>query len=53
MGITVEWMDCSGYSEHKKLYLPLEHGVAILDLIFNEGSRATRFMKSFNHADRF
>lgn len=47
MGIKVEWMDYSGYPEYKQLYPPFEHGVTILDLIFNEGPNATTFMKSF------
>jgi hypothetical protein len=47
MGIKVEWMDYSGYPEYQQLYSPFEHGVSILDLIFNEGPNATKFMKSF------
>jgi hypothetical protein len=45
--IKVEWMDYSGYKEYEQLQLPFEHGVSILDLIFNEGINATKFMKSF------
>ncbi len=45
--ITVEWMDYSGYKEYHQLFPPFEHGVTILDLIFNEGSDAKSFMKSF------
>ena len=45
--IKVEWMDYSGYPEYKQLHEPFEHAVTILDLIFNEGSNATKFMKSF------
>lgn len=45
--IKVEWMDYSGYPEYTQLFPPFEHGVSILDLIFNEGSNATQFMKSF------
>lgn len=47
-GINIEWMDYSGYPEYKQLYPPFEHGVSILDLIFNEGPSAPDFMKSFN-----
>lgn len=47
MGIQVEWMDYSGYPEYSQLYPPFEHGVTILDLIFNEGPNAKSFMKSF------
>lgn len=46
-GIKVEWMDYSGYPEYAQLYPPFEHGVTILDLIFNEGNNATKYMKSF------
>ena len=40
-------MDYSGYKEYEQLNPPFEHGVTILDLIFNEGDRAKEFMKSF------
>ena len=46
-GIEVEWMDYSGYPEYRQLFPPFEHGVTILDLLFNEGSNAKTFMKSF------
>jgi len=46
--IKVSWMDYSGYTEYKQLYPPFEHGVSILDLIFNEGPESSRFLKSFN-----
>lgn len=46
-GIEVEWMDYSGYTEYRQLFPPFEHGVTILDLLFNEGSNAKTFMKSF------
>ena len=45
--IKVEWMDYGGYKEYKQRFEPFEHGVTILDLIFNEGTNATKFMKSF------
>ena len=45
--IEVEWMNYSGYQEYNQLFPPFEHGVSIIDLIFNEGSNATKFMKSF------
>ncbi len=45
--IQVEWMDYSAYPEYTQSYTPFEHGVTILDLIFNEGPNATKFMKSF------
>ena len=48
--IKVEWMDYSGYGEYEQMYPPFTHGVSIIDLIFNEGSNATKFMKSFKEA---
>lgn len=47
MGIKVEWMDYSDYPEYPQLFEPFEHGVSILDLIFNVGPSAQSFMKSF------
>jgi WbqC-like protein family len=46
-GITVRYMDYSGYPEYRQLYPPFDHAVSIVDLIFNEGPNATRYMKSF------
>ncbi|MDQ7057294.1 MAG: WbqC family protein [Ghiorsea sp.] len=45
--INVKWMEYSGYPEYSQLFAPFEHNVTILDLIFNEGSGAAKFMKSF------
>jgi len=45
--IKVEWMDYSGYKEYGQLQSPFEHGVTILDLLFNEGPNAIKYMKSF------
>ena len=44
-GIEVEWMDYSGYPEYTQLFPPFEHGVSIVDLLFNEGKNAINFMK--------
>jgi hypothetical protein len=43
--IELEWMDYSNYKEYNQLYPPFEHGVSILDLIFNEGPNARSFLK--------
>ena len=43
--IKVEWMDYSDYPEYPQMGGPFEHGVSILDLIFNTGSSAGSFMK--------
>jgi hypothetical protein len=45
--IEVEWMNYSGYPMYNQLNEPFVHGVTILDLIFNEGANATKFMRSF------
>jgi hypothetical protein len=45
-GIQLRYMDYSGYPEYNQLYPPFQHAVSIVDLIFNEGPNATRYMKS-------
>lgn len=51
-GIKLIWMDYGGYAEYRQLFPPFEHGVSILDLIFNEGKDASRFMNSFASQNR-
>jgi hypothetical protein len=46
-GVAVEWMDYAGYPPYRQLHGDFQHGVSVLDLLFNEGPRATSFMKSF------
>ncbi len=47
-GIKLEWMDYTGYREYPQLgHARFEHGVTILDLLFNTGEDAPQFMKSF------
>jgi hypothetical protein len=46
-GIAVHYFDYNGYIEYKQLNGPFQHSVSILDLIFNEGENAKKFMKSF------
>jgi len=46
-GIKVKWMSYEGYPEYRQLFPPFEHGVTILDLIFNEGAGASQYMNSF------
>jgi hypothetical protein len=45
--IAIRYMDYSGYSEYNQLYPPFDHFVSIIDLIFNEGPDAKKYMKSF------
>jgi len=47
-GVRIVWMDYSGYPEYRQLYPPFEHFVSIIDLVFNEGPAAPKFMLSFN-----
>jgi hypothetical protein len=46
-GIELEYMDYTGYPEYPQLHPPFEHEVTVLDLLFNTGHEAPRFMKSF------
>jgi hypothetical protein len=48
VGIAVEYMDYDSYPEYAQLYPPFEHRVSVLDLLFNVGPDAPRYMKSFN-----
>ncbi|MBQ2645516.1 WbqC family protein [bacterium] len=43
--IKLSYMNYSGYKEYPQLYPPFEHGVTILDLIFNCGKNARNYMK--------
>ena len=43
-GVAVEWMDYSGYSEYPQLHGPFEQAVTILDLLFNTGEKARKFL---------
>jgi hypothetical protein len=44
-GIAVSYMDYSGYPEYGQLYPPFEPRASIIDLIFNQGPEAPRYMK--------
>ena len=46
--IKVSYLEYSGYKEYQQLFGNFEHGVTILDLIFNTGSEANKYLKSFN-----
>ena len=46
-GIELEYIDYSGYPEYEQLHPPFEHDVTVLDLLFNVGTDAPRYMKSF------
>jgi hypothetical protein len=44
-GIKVTWFDYAGYPEYPQLWGTFEHAVSILDLLFNCGDNAPRYMK--------
>lgn len=44
-----EWMNYDGYPEYPQLHGPFEHAVTILDLLFNTGPDAPRYLK--RHAE--
>ncbi len=44
-GIKLTWFDYSSYPEYPQLWGKFIHGVTILDLLFNCGKSAPRFMK--------
>ena len=44
--ITLDWMDYSGYKEYPQLYPPFEHGVSMIDLLFNIEIEHKCYMKS-------
>jgi len=46
-GITLTFMDYSGYNEYDQFFPPFDHHVSILDLLFHKGPKAGQFMKSF------
>ena len=46
--IKLSYVDYSSYPEYHQLFPPFEHGVSVVDLIFNEGKNAKKHMKSFN-----
>lgn len=43
-GICLEWMSYADYPEYPQLHPPFDHGVSILDLLFNTGPDAALFM---------
>jgi hypothetical protein len=45
--ITIEYLDFNHYPEYPQLFGNFIHEVSILDLIFNTGENASKYMKSF------
>ncbi len=46
-GIALRFFDYGGYPEYPQRFGKFEHGVTVLDLLFNTGQEAPRYMKSF------
>jgi hypothetical protein len=46
-GISVSYMDYAGYPQYEQLYGAFEPQVSVVDLIFNHGLDAPKYMKSF------
>ncbi|MDD4357104.1 MAG: WbqC family protein [Smithellaceae bacterium] len=44
-GIRLTWFDYDGYPEYPQLWGGFTHGVSIMDLLFNCGSEASRYMR--------
>lgn len=45
MGIELTWFDYAGYSHYPQLWGEFAHGVTVLDLLFNCGKDAHRYMR--------
>jgi hypothetical protein len=45
-GIALYYMDYAGYPEYPQLFPPFDHYVSIIDLLFNTGPDARRYLKS-------
>ena len=45
LGIELAWFDYTGYPEYPQLWGEFTHGVTILDLLFNCGKDAPRYMR--------
>lgn len=43
-GIATEWMSYEGYPEYPQLHGQFEHAVSVLDVLFNTGPEAPRFV---------
>lgn len=44
--VNIHYFDYTGYKEYDQMYPPFEHGVSILDLIFNLGDKSKEFLKN-------
>jgi len=46
-GVNITFLDYSGYPEYPQLFGTFEHAVSVIDLLFNTGADAGKYMKSF------
>jgi hypothetical protein len=46
-GIKVCWADYSNYKAYNQLYPPFDHYVSIVDLLFNTGTSARHYLKTY------
>lgn len=51
-GIAVDFVDYGGYPEYPQLHPPFEHAVSAVDLLFNTGPDAGRYLKTAGTAAR-
>ena len=47
--IEVKYMNYENYQMYRQQFFPFKHHVSVLDLIFNEGENAQKYMKSFSY----
>lgn len=48
-GVQLNYFDYSGYPVYSQLYGEFEHGVSIIDMIFNLGTETKNYMKTFKN----
>jgi hypothetical protein len=46
-GVALDFFDYSDYPEYPQRFGDFEHAVTVLDLLFNAGPQAPRYMKTF------
>lgn len=51
-GIQVHWLNYAGYPEYPQLHGAFTHGVTVLDLLFQTGADAPKFLKSYTHPEQ-
>jgi hypothetical protein len=50
-GITLVWKDYAGYPEYPQLHPPFAHQVSVIDLLFNVGPEAPRYIWGWRAAE--